>query len=629
MAGRPQWLLSAALFTILASSGAPRAQSPPVEVTGLTIDSLDALAWQPAAGGDDYNLYRGALSRKGFEEGAVCHGDEIAATSFASPANPTPGGGFYYLVTAESNTDGEGTAGTGAAGARILRGACDPVMRAHVLNRLGYGWSEWARDRYLLLGRQGYIDEQLAPETIDESGNVDLITRSYPFIPPETNFEFQGLDVVQAAYSRRQLEQQAALFWDNHFNSDYRTSFMFFGFYPYTTRAAESVKAHYDAFVEFRTLAFNGTFREIVEASALSPAMILFLDTASNVAGVPNENFARELLELHTMGVDGGYVQQDIVELARVFTGWNVCKKRNHNAGDPLAACIPSSQIGGGGEPAGEWVRNFRVSLHDSGQKVLFAGTPHQAFIPSTAATPVDGIDDVAIALDAVVAHPSTPRFIARKLLQRFVTEEPAQAMIDAVVAAWNDGANPRSVGDLREILRAVLAQSEFVNPDQARGKIKTPFEHVVSALRAARGKTDGLTLVRDYLIRMSELLHENPIPTGYSELGGDWIDTNNLIERQNFGLDITSRNDFAFGADIIAVVNAAGVSTAPVPDNSAAIVSFFAEVLFGGGIAPAERQRAIAYLTTNAGGSASPYDDSRIRETLGFMMGYAQFMEQ
>ena len=120
-----------------------------------------------------------------------------------------------------------------------------------------------------------------------------------------------------------------------------------------------------------------------------------------------------------------------------------------------------------------------------------------------------------------------------------------------------------------------------------------------------------------------------NPVPTGYCELGGDWLDTNNLLVRQNFGLDLGSRTGTAFGNDVIGLLNANGISTAPTPNNAAAIVDFLSDAMFGSGLTGAERQKAIDYLNTDDNGAASPYNDARIRETAGFLLGYPQFIEQ
>lgn len=622
----------AASATLLTGIGMVAAV-PPGEVTGVQVSSSSQITWTPVAGANDYNIYRGLIAWLAPGDGAECHGDEIAAATFTTTPDPPLGAGYFFLVTGESNVDGEGTAGTTSSGGpRPLRGRCDAIVQHHVLDRVAYGSDEWTRGRIAALGLQGYIDEQLNPGAIDESSNNELNNRRAALVPPESVVELQALDVVNAVYARRQLEQQVTMFWDNHFNTDHQESYDFFGFYSTNFPAlqvSEAAALHYEAQNAFRDLAFNGTFRDMVEASGLGRAMILYLDTDSNIAAAPNENYPRELLELHTMGVDGGYTQADIVALAKVFTGWNVCKKDASVAADPLAACIPSNTYGTPTEPPGLWVSNFRISRHDSTQKILFAGTPYQAIIPSTTGNPSAGVGDAQLAFDAILAHPSTPRFIARKMLQRFVDENPTTAMIDAVVVAWNNPANPLGVGDLREVLRAVLAQSAFKDPGRVGGKIKTPFEHVVSALRSVRGLTDGTTSVRTYLSRMAELFHVNPVPTGYPEIGGDWIDTNNLLDRQNFGLDMATRTAAAFGADVIGLLNANGVATTPTPNNAPAIVDFLSGVLYGSGLTAAERQRAIDYLNTNDSGAVSNYTDARIRETAGFMMGFAQFLEQ
>jgi uncharacterized protein (DUF1800 family) len=619
---------AALLFGPVAASAAP-----PGEVTNVMFSSASQITWSSVAGSNDYNVYRGLLSWLGVGDGAECHGDEIAGTSFTSLPTPAVGEGFIYWITAESNVDGEGSAGAGTGAiARPLRSSCDRVVRHHYQDRIGFGSDEYTRGRIATLGLQAYLDEQLDPATIDEATNTELINRRAALVPPDTVAELQALDIVNAVYARRQLEQQVTMFWDNHFNTDHQESFDFFGFYSAlfpATQSLEAARLHYDAQNQFRDLAFSATFRDIVEASGLGPAMIIYLDTDSNINTAPNENYARELFELHTMGVDGGYTQQDVVQLAKVFTGWNVCKKDAAVASDPLAACIASNLYGTASEPPGLWVSNFRSNRHDTTQKILFAGTPYQAIIPSTAGNPAAGINDAGLAFNAILAHPSTPQFVSTKLLQRFVTEQPTQAMVDAVVATWNNPGNPHGLGDLREVLRTVLEQAAFRDPGQVGGKIKTPFEHVVSALRSVRGKTDGLSSVRTYLSRMAELFHVNPVPTGYSEIGGDWLDTNNLLDRQNFGLDMATRTATTFGADVIGLLNANGVSTAASPDNSPAIVDFLSEVLYGGTLTSAERQRAITYLQTNDSGTPSAYTDSRIRETAGFMMGFAQFLEQ
>ena len=140
---------------------------------------------------------------------------------------------------------------------------------------------------------------------------------------------------------------------------------------------------------------------------------------------------------------------------------------------------------------------------------------------------------------------------------------------------------------------------------------------------------TDGLTTVLDYLLGAQHLPHYNPMPTGYPEVGGAWVETNNTLTRQNFGLHVAALDvtDPTFGSDVISLLQDHGVSTAP--GNAAEIVDFLADVLFGGAITPAERLQAIGYLESDDFGNESPYDDFRIRETTGVLLGYPQFQEQ
>jgi uncharacterized protein (DUF1800 family) len=335
--------------------------------------------------------------------------------------------------------------------------------------------------------------------------------------------------------------------------------------------------------------------------------------------GRPQENYARELLELHSLGVDNGYTQHDIEELARALTGWNVCKKTEANKNDPLAPCI--NRLLEASTP-GTYVTNFRINQHDHGQKVLFQGTPYQVTIPSTSGNQSQGVNDLEIALDAIADHPSTRQYIALKLLQLIVQDTPTQPMIDAVASTWQANG-----GELREVLRAVVERAELRQPDGFRNKLRTPLEQMIAVFRATRGKTNGTTTVRTYLSRMQHLPHQNAVPTGYAEVGDEWIDTNNTLERQNFGLDLTEKTAASFGTDLIALLNANGLSSSSSPE---AIVDFWINLLFGGAVTPADRQEAITYLRTDDNGVVTlPLTDARIRGLVGFLVGYPNFQEQ
>jgi uncharacterized protein (DUF1800 family) len=609
--------------------GGTAAAQVPGEVDGLGFAATETMVWLPAVGAEEYNVYAGSLSRLRTGVLLQCQVDTVGETLYQAAGAPLEGEGLFYLVTARAET-GEGTPGADSAGyARNLLASCDTVLRQHVTNRVGFGWDEWTRDRVAALGLQGFIDEQLDPASIDEATNTELLTRLSVVEPPQTVNDLQAIDLVTAVYGRRQLEQQVTLFWTNHFNTEYLESYRFFFKYrdDPVRRRLESITLHYDELEQFRARAFNGNFRELLEDSALSRAMNIYLDTDNNVAGRPNENYARELLELHTMGVDGGYTHHEIDSVARVMTGWNVCKKLPADAANRLGPCIANSLIGTVDEPAGEWVINFRTSQHDCGAKVLFLGSGYETVIPDTCATPSDGMQDLSLALDAIAAHPSTIEYISTKLLQNFVTEEPTPQMLANVAAVWNDPANPHGIGDLREILREVLAQLDLLDIDAAGSKIKTPFEHVASAFRAVRGQTNGTNSVRNYLKRMSHLLHENSVPTGYPEAGGPWLDTNNVLERLNFGMDMAARTGANFGTDLIVMLQDNGVPT--TVGHATEIVDFFVDALFGGSLTADERRAAIDYLNTDDSGLPGNYNNARVRETVGFMLGYAQFLEQ
>jgi uncharacterized protein (DUF1800 family) len=554
------------------------------EVGGLQFVDGSTATWNPVASVDFYNVYRGSLSLLGEGLPGRCHRYAIPSTIAALTEAPEERQGFFYLVTAESGGAGEGTAGTDSAGAaRPLLGRCTPVLRHHVLNRLGYGSDSWTRERIAALGFQGYIDEQLDPGSIRDKDNQELQSRLGPLKPPEDIIEQIAQRVVRAVYSWRQLEQQYTAFWVNHFNTDWsKIQSLYNGVFPpctlpvpqcdpnYPARSYfESSKAQNDEMTRFRELGFNGSFREMVEASALGTAMIIYLDTYTNVddgINPPNENYARELLELYAMGVDGGYSQTDVEELARVFTGWTICKKVETDLADPLAPCLAEYWAD---DPPGAIVATYRAGLHDCGQKVLFADTPQELTIPDTCANPIGGVLDVDLALDAIAAHPATARFISGKILQRFVTEEPTEEMVDVLVAVWNNPGNPNGVGDLREVLRAALQLEEFLDPQRLRDKIKTPLEHYASAIRSVGGRTDGQGQIIDYLVLANQTPHFNPVPTGYPEVGSAWIDTNGVLTRQNFGILLVALDTPEFGSNPVGFLEANGISTASEPDNA------------------------------------------------------------
>ncbi len=631
----------AILFLVLACLAGGVLAQVPVEVPHAGFLDHDTMRWSHLADADHFNVYRGDLSLVQAGIPGRCHAFEVPGPTFTTLAAPQPGHGFLYLVTGVSDIDGEGTPGDDSDGnPRPLLGSCAGVMRNHVLNRLGYGWDEWTRDRVETLGVAGYIQEQLDPATIDESDNTELNDLLVTQIPPEDINNLIALQVIRGVYARRQLEQQATSFWANHFNTFFiKVDAFMREFFPmcdspgvppqcddfFPSRAKQEAAAmQYRETETFRGLGFYGSFRQILEASALSPAMLIYLDSVLSTAGNPNENYPREIMELFALGVNGGYTQTDVEELARTITGWSICKKAVADVGDPQAPCIANYWED---LPAGLWVADFDPALHDCTEKTLFGGTPQEVTIPDTCADIAQGENNLYLALDAIVAHPSAAKFIVGKILERFVIENPDQATVDAVVAEWNNAGNPNGVGDLGAVMGAALSLPEFLDPDRIKGKAKTPMEHVISAIRATRGTTNGFTRVYAFLQATAHQVYLNPAPTGWAEAGFEWINTNNMLDRQNLGHELLTAGDPNFSGRPIAMLVDHGVDIGP--GNAEAIVDFFSDILFGGALTPAERQAAIDYLNTDDLGLPAPYDNDRIRETVGVMLGYPQFEEQ
>jgi uncharacterized protein (DUF1800 family) len=217
-----------------------------------------------------------------------------------------------------------------------------------------------------------------------------------------------------------------------------------------------------------------------------------------------NENYARELMELHTLGVDGGYTQRDVTEVARAFTGWSIDNPRN-----------------GGGFV-------FRPAIHDLGSKVVLGHTIKAGG---------DESDGEAV-LDILARHPSTARFIATKLVRRFVSDDPPPALVDRAAERFR-----KTDGDLREVMRTILLSPEFLSPSAFNAKVKTPFEFVVSALRQTGVEVGD---ARPFVRTMQELgmpLYQCQPPTGYKDTADAWINTGALVARMNVANRL-ARND-------------------------------------------------------------------------------------
>jgi uncharacterized protein (DUF1800 family) len=287
---------------------------------------------------------------------------------------------------------------------------------------------------------------------------------AYEFRPEVLRAELTRHALLRAVYSERQLLEVMVAFWGDHFNVDVDKGD---GLYFKAADDREVARAH-----------ALGRFEDLVRASVTSPAMLLYLDGASSGAGAPNENHARELLELHTLGVHGGYTQRDVREAARCLTGWRV-----RTTG---------------------WRRGtvyFDPAEHDGGPKrVLGEDVPAGL-----------GAGDVDRLVAIAARHPATARHLALKLARRFVADEAPASLLDALALAWE-----RTGGQLRPVLRALFLAPEF---QEARGqKLKTPWRLVASALRALGADTHAHAPLVEALGRMGQRLFEFPTPDGYPQ---------------------------------------------------------------------------------------------------------------
>ena len=309
--------------------------------------------------------------------------------------------------------------------------------------------------------------------------------------------------LLRAIYSNRQLEEVLTDFWYNHFNV-----FLDKGADRYLVGSYErdDIRPH-----------VLGKFHDLLLATAESPAMLFYLDNVQSVdpgaaammqarrAVQPakplkglNENYARELMELHTLGVDGGYTQRDVTEVARCFTGWSIKAPR---------------------EGAG-FV--FRERLHDNGPKIVLG---HR--IPAGG-----GIEDGLKVLDILSHHPSTARFISRKLAMRFVADEPPPSLIAKMARTFRD-----KDGDLRAVMQTMLASPEFWSQGAYRAKLKSPLEMVASSVRALGADVDFSFALSQQLVQLGQPLYRKQEPTGYTNTGNDWMNSAGALARMNFAI--------------------------------------------------------------------------------------------
>ncbi|WP_051669585.1 DUF1800 domain-containing protein [Bryobacter aggregatus] len=310
--------------------------------------------------------------------------------------------------------------------------------------------------------------------------------------------------LYRAVLSERQLHEVLVDFWFNHFNV-----YLDKGADHWLTTAYER-----EAIRPF----VLGHFQEMLLATAESPAMLFFLDNWQSVSEAPadrprktqskrpvrglNENYARELMELHTLGVDGGYTQKDVQEVARCFTGWTI------------------------EEPNRLGKFKFNERVHDKGEKLVLGVT-----IPAGG-----GIEDGIKVIEILAKHPATARFLSRKLAQRFVADEPPKALVERMAASFL-----KSEGDLKVVMRTMLNSPEFFSAGAYRAKMKSPLEVVAAALRATEAKITNAVPASQAIANMGQPLYRKQEPTGYSNNSEEWVNSAGLLARMNFAIALSN----------------------------------------------------------------------------------------
>jgi len=358
--------------------------------------------------------------------------------------------------------------------------------------------------------------------------------------PREIIEQMKGQKLTRAVLSQNQVQEVMTDFWLNHFTVSWVNK-----------RARHFIPSYERDAIRPNAL---GNFRQILDAVAKHPAMLLYLDNAGSTAdpqeittmemamkdlGIPdrrssrkmkriknqrgiNENYARELLELHTLGVDGGYRQQDVVETARAFTGWTVWPM-----GDQADKLLQRLKRGRavGFERQNNFL--FRADAHDAGpKKILGVRFPKGG-----------GLEEGDKVLDLLANHPSTARFIALKLARRFVADNPSEKLVHAMAAAFRN-----SGGDIKTVLNTMLQSKEFWLQASEPNKIKTPLELAASSVRALDAQLFGTRKLADWVEKMGQPLYASPAPNGFSDLGANWLNAATLILRNDFLEKLASR---------------------------------------------------------------------------------------
>ena len=383
-----------------------------------------------------------------------------------------------------------------------------PAVR--ILNRAAYGPRPGDVARVAAMGVAAFVEEQLNPDALTEPDVLTWRVRSLgDTLNADPGLLFDEDDrrivaalrqaaLLRAVYSRRQLYERMVEFWGDHFN-----------IYAFKGQGAQLKVGDDRDTIRPHVL---GRFRDLLGASARSAAMLGYLDNGVNQKGVANENYARELMELHTLGVHGGYTQKDVQEVARCLTGWTAEK---------------------------HWHRGrflFEADRHDDGTKHVLGRTLSAG----------GGVQDGERVLDMLAAHPATARHLADKLCVHFLGHAPG-AMVSTLAADFL-----KTDGDIKSVLRVLLTSPDLLASPPI---LKRPWDFAVSALRATDADTDGGTALQSHLDKMGQSPFAWPMPDGFPEAASAW--TGGLIPRWNFALGLTGREIANTSVDFDALTGA------------------------------------------------------------------------
>ena len=427
---------------------------------------------------------------------------------------------------------------------------------SRLVRRVTLGMTPGELQRASAMGWQGYLNYQLNYTRIDDSAVEAAIAARYPLTnqtsdvlfsadPGTVENQLKESTIYRAAFSQRQLYQRMIEFWTDHFSQSYDKVG-----YLLVADQRDVIRAH-----------ALGKFRDLLQASAHSASMISYLDQNTSTNKAPNQNYAREVMELHTLSVNGPYTQDDVAELSRVLTGWTT---------------------------TGKGVFTFNPNVHDWGQKtVLGVNIPAGSLSLGQA-----GIKEGEMILDFLAAHPSTASFIASKLLKWFITPTPTDAQVAAIASVFR-----ATGGDMKAVVRAVLND---VWLPTAPMKFKRPFHLLVSAIRATNPTVTTTSFFNGQMNNLGHPLFQWDTPDGFPDKIEYWA--GNIVPRWAFGISMSSQNS-ATSVKVDTTAYLAGS-----PDNAIDLIN---NNFFGGEIPTATRTGLTNYL------KAGTFNDTRVRETI------------